>query len=94
MKNYWIISYDIASPKRLRKVAKFLEGYGMRIQHSVFQVKGSDRDIERMKWELTKRIDEEDSIYYFRLCNSCKERAQSQNPKLLIVEEDVTYQII
>ena len=94
MKNYWIISYDISNPKRLRKIAKFLEGYGYRIQHSVFQVKGSDRDLERLKWELTKRIEMEDSIYYFRLCNSCREKAQSQNPKLLIKEEDVTYQII
>ena len=31
MRNNWIVSYDISNPKRLRKVAKFLEGYGERI---------------------------------------------------------------
>ena len=29
MRNNWIVSYDISNPKRLRKVAKFLEGYGV-----------------------------------------------------------------
>lgn len=93
MKTFWLVSYDIADPKRLRKVAKFLEGYGQRIQHSVFQVRANERDIERMKWELTKRIVEEDSIFYFRLCQTCMEKAQTQNPKLFIPEEDVTYRI-
>jgi len=63
MKSFWLVSYDIADPKRLRKVAKFLEGYGQRIQYSVFQVRANDRDIERMKWELTKRIEDVDSIF-------------------------------
>lgn len=94
MKTFWIVSYDIADPKRLRKVAKFLEGYGHRIQYSVFQVRANDRDIERMKWELSKRIEEEDSIFYFRLCSHCVTKAQSQNPKLLMPDETITYQIL
>ena len=32
----FIVSYDIADPKRLRRVARLLEGYGYRLQESVF----------------------------------------------------------
>ncbi|MBE7413652.1 MAG: CRISPR-associated endonuclease Cas2 [Leptospiraceae bacterium] len=93
MKNLWIISYDISNPKRLRKVAKFLEGYGTRIQESVFKVYVNDRDIEKIKWELTKKIEEIDSIFYFRFCNSCAERIQNQNPKLFQFDKDLTFRI-
>lgn len=31
-----LIAYDIASPKRLRRVCKIMEGYGERLQYSVF----------------------------------------------------------
>lgn len=93
MKNLWIISYDISNPKRLRKVAKFLEGYGTRIQESVFKVYVNDRDIEKIKWELTKKIEEIDSIFYFRFCNSYTERIQNQNPKLFQFDKDLTFRI-
>lgn len=33
----YLVSYDIADPKRLRRVAKVLEGFGVRLQYSVFE---------------------------------------------------------
>lgn len=33
----YIVAYDIRDPKRLNKLAKFLEGYLRRVQKSVFQ---------------------------------------------------------
>ena len=36
VKNDFIISYDISSPKRLQRLARRMEKIGMRIQHSVF----------------------------------------------------------
>ena len=33
----YIITYDISNPKRLRGVARTLEGYGVRLQFSVFE---------------------------------------------------------
>ena len=32
----FLIAYDIASPKRLRRVCKIMEAYGERLQYSVF----------------------------------------------------------
>jgi CRISPR-associated protein Cas2 len=31
-----LIAYDIANPRRLRRVCKIMEGYGERLQYSVF----------------------------------------------------------
>jgi CRISPR-associated protein Cas2 len=32
----YLIAYDISNPKRLRRVCKIMEGYGERLQYSVF----------------------------------------------------------
>jgi CRISPR-associated protein Cas2 len=33
----YLVSYDISNPKRLRRVARVLEGFGVRLQYSVFE---------------------------------------------------------
>lgn len=33
----YLVSYDICQPKRLRQVARVLEGFGVRLQYSVFE---------------------------------------------------------
>lgn len=43
-----LVVYDIASPKRLRKVAKVMQGYGVRVQKSVFECDLGEADRERM----------------------------------------------
>ena len=35
--HWWLICYDVRDPKRLRKTAKHMEGYGERMQYSVFR---------------------------------------------------------
>jgi CRISPR-associated protein Cas2 len=32
-----VVSYDISDDKRRRKVAQIMEGYGYRVQYSVFE---------------------------------------------------------
>lgn len=45
-----LIAYDIADPKRLRRVCNIMEGYGERLQYSVFLC---DLDaMELANWEL------------------------------------------
>lgn len=36
MRHRYIVAYDICEPKRLRKVHKKMQGYGTRLQYSVF----------------------------------------------------------
>ena len=68
-----VVAYDvdttnIGGDKRLRKVAKLIEGYGSRVQNSVFEVILDPAQLVKMKSELEKIIDtKEDSVRIYRL---------------------------
>ncbi|MCS7022924.1 MAG: CRISPR-associated endonuclease Cas2 [Gemmataceae bacterium] len=70
---WWIICYDVRDPKRLRKCAKHMEGYGIRLQKSVFRCWLTPTDVQRLRWELTVLLDPQDSVLFFPLCGNCLE---------------------
>ena len=64
----YIITYDISDPKRLRGVAKTLEGYGMRLQFSVFECLLDSMRLSKAKAALQSIIDaSEDQILFIYL---------------------------
>ena len=68
---WWLVCYDVHDPDRLRKCAKHMEGYGHRVQYSVFRCWMSKRDAERLRWELTQKLEKEDEVMLIPLCGSC-----------------------
>ncbi|MFI5063642.1 MAG: CRISPR-associated endonuclease Cas2 [Streptosporangiales bacterium] len=48
----FLIAYDIRDDRRLRKVATCMEGYGTRVQYSVFVSDLSDRELILMRGDL------------------------------------------
>jgi CRISPR-associated protein Cas2 len=63
-----LLGYDIASPKRLAKVAKTCEDFGIRVQYSFFECHLEDRDFETLWLSLLDLIDEsEDRIVAYRI---------------------------
>ena len=70
-KKWYLIAYDIRDQVRLRKVSKCLKGYGERIQFSIFRCRLSDREIERLRWELKKILASNDDLLIVGLCASC-----------------------
>ncbi len=68
---WWLVSYDVHDPARLRRCAKHMEGYGERVQYSVFRCWMTKREMERLRWELTERLDPEDEVMLIPLCASC-----------------------
>ena len=50
------MTYDIADPKRLRRVFKTMKGFGAHLQLSVFQCDLPEIDLVRMKAALTEII--------------------------------------
>ena len=48
----YLVSYDICNPKRLRKVARALEGFGVRLQYSVFECPLDAMRLAKLKAEL------------------------------------------
>ena len=53
----FVIAYDIANPRRLRRVAKRLEQSAVRVQQSVFVFHGTRRDLDAIKGDLLALID-------------------------------------
>ena len=56
------VAYDIASPRRLRKVAKTCELYGVRVEKSLFVCDLTDKLFEQLWQELLKLVDEKEDF--------------------------------
>lgn len=78
-----VVTYDIdtttpAGEKRLRKVAKACEAYGVRVQASVFEVVVEPAQLVRLQCRLREAIDEQtDSVRFYRLGSNWRPRIDS-----------------
>lgn len=68
---WWLVCYDVRDPKRLRRAANHMEGYGVRMQYSVFRCWMTEREMERLRWELTQMLEAEDDVFLLPLCPRC-----------------------
>jgi len=73
-----LVAYDIREPKRLRKIAKTCEDFGIRVEYSVFECDLKNEAFQQL-WELLKEIVEpdEDCILAYRICGSCVTQIES-----------------
>jgi CRISPR-associated protein Cas2 len=68
----YLVAYDIANPKRLRKVAKVCEDFGLRRQYSVFFCRLTPTDLVRLKSRLYDEINlDQDQVLFVPLCERC-----------------------
>jgi CRISPR-associated protein Cas2 len=70
---WYLVCYDVRNQKRLRKAAKHLEGYGTRVQYSIFRCWLSQEQMQKLKWELTQKLAAEDDVLFIPLCSRCVE---------------------
>lgn len=74
-----LVAYDVATEdkedqRRLRSVAKVCEGYGIRVQDSVFECRLSDVGLASLIIELEEVIDHNrDSIYIYRMTGTIRD---------------------
>ncbi|GAB6190130.1 CRISPR-associated endonuclease Cas2 [Marinitoga arctica] len=60
---FYVVSYDITNDKRRRKVVKYLESYGIRVQYSVFETELNQDQLKTLIKGLKKKINKkEDTI--------------------------------
>lgn len=93
-RDWYLVCYDIREPARWRKAYKLLKGYGQRIQYSIFRCRLSKSDTEKLRWELTQVLAEEDSILLIGLCNNCVERIPLINRPEEWATEDTKFAIM
>ena len=65
----YVVSYDIASDRLRNKIAKILEGYGVRIQYSVFECRLNEKKYGKLL-ELMAGA-KEGNIRLYSLCENC-----------------------
>lgn len=64
-----MICYDIADNRRRNKVARLLEGWGVRVQESVFECHITAAQQRQIMCDIALLIDaEEDKVRYYALC--------------------------
>ncbi len=93
-KNWYLVCYDIRCSKRWRKAYKLLQGYGDKIQYSIFRCWLSQRGREKLRWELEKVLLAEDSLLLIRLSDQCIGGILAYNRPDAWPVEDVGYRIV
>ena len=94
MRKWLLISYDVRDEWRLRRVAQLLEGYGEGLQYSVFRVRLSTTEVERLRWELVQVVAPEDGVLFFPLCNHCASNVSGVHQKKGWATESVSFLIV
>lgn len=66
-----LTTYDIADPKRLRRVARLCERFGARVQESVFLMELEPHEWQRMVQGIARIVDSEsDTVRYIPVCRA------------------------
>lgn len=73
-RDWYLVTYDIRDDRRLRKVAETLEGYGDRIQYSVFRCRVTPLQYERLRNTLIRITRPEDALLFIPVCGHCAGR--------------------
>ncbi len=72
---FYLICYDIVKDSRRTKVAHLLEGYGLRVQKSVFEVVLDEQQLEKLQKKLLKYLNKrEDQLRFYPLSAHCRNK--------------------
>jgi CRISPR-associated protein Cas2 len=79
---YLLITYDIVSDKRRRKLDKILSHYGFRVNYSVFELEIDTKTYKKLLQKLPQLMEKRDSIRLYRHTKDTIENSLELNPKL------------
>ena len=60
-------------------MGKILEGFGSRVQWSVFECDLTEKQLEKLKQKLSKVTGKEDTLRYYYLCAQCLPKVEVIN---------------
>lgn len=76
MRSSYLVCYDIADEKRLRKVFKTMRGWGDHIQFSVFECQLTPADLVKLRAELAGLIHHTEDQVLFVLLGPAEGRGE------------------
>jgi CRISPR-associated protein Cas2 len=69
----YLICYDLPDTRRRNRIARLLEGYGERVQDSVFECHLDGGRLKKLKLAIQQILDEhQDKVRYYPLCGKDK----------------------
>ena len=72
MTGRFVLAYDVPDDRRRAKLARLLEGFGDRVQYSVFELILRERELAELRRRIAALIDpDEDSVRLYFVCSSC-----------------------
>ena len=74
-----VVCYDIPDDRKRNKVGRILEGFGERVQKSVFECDIKPEHLKLLQQRLTRTITPEDTLRYYHLCANCVPRIKVVN---------------
>ena len=84
-----LIAYDIADAKRLQRVAKICQDYGIRIQKSLFECWLEDAGFQSMWETLVKAIDQKtDRLVAYTLQADSVKRRMSAGDTMIVTSHE------
>ncbi len=87
-----LISYDICSPDRLRRVAQLLEDHGRRVQQSVFACALPADQTDALLDDVLAAMEcPPDHLFVLPLCQRCLEGIEQHGPKVQFPSETDCY---
>lgn len=88
----FLVAYDIANDKRLRRIARLMEEHGIRVQKSVFLFEGSDADLEELFTSAAERMDlEDDLIQAWRIASGQPKEGRSLGKPIPIFPDSIVF---
>lgn len=78
MRHTYIVAYDIADPKRLRKVFRVCQDYGNHLQYSVFECDLSPTEKVELETKLNAAIHQNDDQVLFIELGPVESRGERQ----------------
>lgn len=93
MKRLWVIAYDIADDRTRQRVDRYLQGWGDRVQYSVFEAYLTPAQARRIAATVTSWLNlETDSLRLYPLCAWCQQSQavegqgrRSEDPELIVL---------
>lgn len=72
---FYLICYDIVNDRRRNKTAHLLEGYGLRVQKSVFECVINEKQLEMLRRKLNRYIKpEEDQVRFYPMSSHTRRK--------------------
>lgn len=87
-----VIAYDIADPRRLRRMARVCADYGVRVQKSVFEFWLDEERFDELWKRLCAEMDgEEDLLIAYALDEKAARRRRSHGARAQVTERRASY---